>query len=297
MSYMKYRAFVQAVECGSLTDAAAQLNYTQPGISHMIRALERELGFALLFRSKSGVVPTEDGKRIYDIAVQLLQAEDRLRNTANQINGLVTGTIRLSGYFSVMTRWIPDFVTVFSAQYPQIELQLFEGEYDEQVSMLKSKQVDVAILSSQAPRGYTFIPLHQDPAVALVPLNHELAKREHICSQDLLSYPMIVQHQTSAEELFHVFSSRGCEINSKCVVKSDYTIIALVERGLGIGLTYALLVTPPPPGLKVYHLEKPYARTLGLALSPKKQEMPAIKCLLDVICSLFQDEQFAKSQK
>ena len=294
MRTMKYRAFVQAAECGCLTKAAAQLNYTQPGISHMISALERELGFALLFRSKSGVTLTEDGKRIYDAALQLIQSEERLRDTADQINGLVTGTIRVSGYFSVMTKWIPDFVTVFSAQYPQIELQLFEGEYDEQVSMLKNRQVDVAILSSQAPQGYTFIPLHRDPAVALVPLDHELAQREHISSADLLPYPMVVQHHSSAEELFQLYNSRERDINRKCVVKSDTTIIALVQKGLGIGLTSSLLVTPPPPYVKIYSLEKPYARTLGIALYPQNQEMPAIRCLLEVLCSLFQDEEFSR---
>lgn len=293
MSIMKYRAFVRAVECGCLTSTANQLNYTQPGISHMISALERELGVTLLFRSKSGVTPTEDGKRVYEAALRLVQAEDHLRNTIDQINGLVTGTIRLSGYFSVMTKWIPNFVTVFSSKYPQIELQLFEGEYDEQVTMLKNQQVDVSILSSQAPRGYTFIPLHLDPAVVLVPLNHELAHRETIRSTDLLSYPMIVQHHSSAEELFHVFNSREWDINRKCVVKSDTTIIALVQRGLGIGLTSSLLVTPPPPDVKIFSLEKPYARTLGIALSPKNQDIPAIKCLLDEFCALFQDEQFS----
>ena len=230
MSNIKYQAFVRAVESGSLTDAANQLNYTQPGISHMISALEQELGFTLLFRSKAGVVPTEDGKRIYDVAVQLIQVEERLKDIANQINGLVTGTIRLGGYFSVMTKWIPDFVTVFSARYPQIELQLFEGEYDEQLAMLKSGQIDVALLSSQAPRGYVFIPLHLDPAVALIPLDYELVQKKRICSSDLLAYPMIVQHETSAEELFHVFSSRRVAVNSRCMVKSDATIIALVQR-------------------------------------------------------------------
>lgn len=293
MSIMKYRAFVQAVECGCLTSTANHLNYTQPGISHMISALERELGVTLLFRSKSGVTPTEDGKRVYEAALRMVQAEDHLRNTIDQINGLVTGTIRLSGYFSVMTKWIPNFVTVFSSKYPQIELQLFEGEYDEQVTMLKNQQVDVSILSSQAPRGYTFIPLHLDPAVVLVPPDHELALRETIRSTDLLSYPMIVQHHSSAEELFNVFNSREWDINRKCVVKSDTTIIALVQRGLGIGLTSSLLVTPPPPGVKIFPLEKPYARTLGIALSPKNQDIPAIKCLLDEFCALFQDEQFS----
>ena len=45
MSLKKYRAFVETVDLGSLTKAAEKLNYTQPGISHMILSLEGEFGF------------------------------------------------------------------------------------------------------------------------------------------------------------------------------------------------------------------------------------------------------------
>ena len=78
MSLTKYRAFIKVVELGSLTKAAKQLGYSQPGISHMIDSLEAEMGFPLLIRNKDSIVPTESGKKILYYCHQIIKNEDSL---------------------------------------------------------------------------------------------------------------------------------------------------------------------------------------------------------------------------
>ena len=51
MSIRKYIAYLKTIETGSITHAAAQLGYTQSGISHMMQSLEDEVGFPLMVRS------------------------------------------------------------------------------------------------------------------------------------------------------------------------------------------------------------------------------------------------------
>ena len=75
---MKYRAFTEAVKCGSLSAAAAELSYTQPAVSRMISSLEEEYGFLLLNRNKDGVTLTDAGERVFSLCEQILDAEDRL---------------------------------------------------------------------------------------------------------------------------------------------------------------------------------------------------------------------------
>jgi len=55
MNIQKYMAFVKTVESGSFTKAALALNYTQSGISRMIKDLETEWGVSLLERNRAGV--------------------------------------------------------------------------------------------------------------------------------------------------------------------------------------------------------------------------------------------------
>ena len=74
--HVKYRAFVETVKCGSFTAAANILNYTQPGISRIISGMEEDFGFRLFNRSKSGVSLTEEGKRIYELCLSILEKEN-----------------------------------------------------------------------------------------------------------------------------------------------------------------------------------------------------------------------------
>ena len=92
MSNIKYLAYLKTVEFHSLTKAANLLGYTQPGISHMITSLEQELGFPLLIRAKDGVYPTDEGQQLLYYMRQIVNNETMLKDLANQINGIETGS-------------------------------------------------------------------------------------------------------------------------------------------------------------------------------------------------------------
>ena len=62
----KYEIILKAYETGNITKTAESLNYTQSAVSQAINNYEKELGFAIFIRSKSGVSPTADGLRIID---------------------------------------------------------------------------------------------------------------------------------------------------------------------------------------------------------------------------------------
>jgi DNA-binding transcriptional LysR family regulator len=64
MNLQKYLALVKTIEYGSLTKAAEALNYTQSGISRMIKDLETEWGVSLLERGRAGVSLTSDGIKL-----------------------------------------------------------------------------------------------------------------------------------------------------------------------------------------------------------------------------------------
>lgn len=67
MDINKYKVFLQAMDVGSFSRVADDLGYTPSGIVHMMNALESEMGFPLLIRSRKGVRPTPDGERIVPV--------------------------------------------------------------------------------------------------------------------------------------------------------------------------------------------------------------------------------------
>ena len=76
MNATKYQIFLKTVECGSFTKAAADLNFSQSGISHAINSLEEELGVTLLSRNRGGVTLTGDGRAMaYRAGAELCNME------------------------------------------------------------------------------------------------------------------------------------------------------------------------------------------------------------------------------
>ena len=73
MALDKYQTLMTVVDTGSLTQAASQLGCTQSAVSHCLDALEKELGFSVLTRSRAGVRLTNEGERL------LLEWEEQLR--------------------------------------------------------------------------------------------------------------------------------------------------------------------------------------------------------------------------
>ena len=126
MNIRKYEAYVRAVELGSLSKAAEQLGYTQSGISHMMQSLEEEVGFPLMVRTPSGIVPNSEGELLLPVIRQLLSAGESLEQYIAKIKGADTGRIRIAAYPSVATYWLPQIIRDFQKDYPHVEIQITE---------------------------------------------------------------------------------------------------------------------------------------------------------------------------
>lgn len=286
MSLIKYRALVKTIEYKSLTKAAEQLGYTQPGISHMILSLEKEFGFSLLVRQKDGIEATENAKEILPYLKNIIAEEDKLEEMINQIKGVETGCVRIGAFFSVSIHWLPSIIQVFSKKYPNIELQLFEGDYGEIMDWLREGKIDCALMSAPAPDKFEFLSFLEDPILAVLPKTHPLANHSIIKPADLVESPFIIPTAGSDEDIWRVLIPEGLTPNIKYRVKGDEMIIAMVAKGLGVSLMPQLLLHNLPETLITKSLSPKYSRTLGLAIRSKKQAAPATKKFIEICESL-----------
>ena len=95
MNIRKYEAYVRAVELGSLSKAAEQLGYTQSGMSHMMQSLEEEVGFPLMVRTSTGILPNSEGELLLPIIRQLLNTNESLEQHIAKIKGADTALPRI----------------------------------------------------------------------------------------------------------------------------------------------------------------------------------------------------------
>lgn len=288
---IRYRAFVEAINRKSITAAAEAMGYTQPGISRMLRSLEEEWGIKLLERGKKGVVATDAARRIYPHCVSVLKTQKSLEQTLQQIKCTVVSTIRIGGYFSVLMSWIPDLLDLLHRTYPGLEFQIFEGNAEEQIQMMRDNLIDVAFLSSSAPKNYKFIPLYRDPIVAIMPSGHPLTALSKIKTADLTHYPFLIKPEHAYGALKEMLADHPNMVDSGFSVKTDNALLGLVKKGMGIGVV-GEMVAKAGTQVEYRHFDPPYYRTIGLAIPAWKPLTPALQTFITETCRLYQSAEF-----
>ena len=144
----RYEIFLKVCETGSFSKAADALNYTQSGISQMMAGLEEELGVQLFARINRGVTLTDNGTRLLPYVRELANQKARLRQAAFNINHKVEGKLRVGSISSITTLWMPGVIHYFRKNYPKVEVEILDGNYDEIRDWIVHGQVDCGILSS-----------------------------------------------------------------------------------------------------------------------------------------------------
>ena len=147
MDTKKYAVFVKTVELSSLTKAAEELGLTQSGVSHIIAALESDLGLTLLRRTRTGAHLTADGERLLPIIREIVRQDERLHREAAELTDLVAGPIRLGTFTSVATHWLPAMMMQFEQEHPQVEFRLFNGDYHDVDQWLADGSVELGFVT------------------------------------------------------------------------------------------------------------------------------------------------------
>lgn len=195
---IKYRAFIQVVESGSITKAAKALGYSQPGISYMIDSLEKEMGFPLLIRSKDKVQPTKDGARVLYHCKQIVNSEDDLKETVRAINGLMDGTIFIASQNSMLVNVVPRILSRFAQSFSGITVNLSELPFSAFYEGFQSGDIDLGFMSETKIKGFEFHPLFRDPLCIIMHESHPFTRYEKVPASVLNGCDFIMSNlQTS----------------------------------------------------------------------------------------------------
>jgi DNA-binding transcriptional LysR family regulator len=176
----------------SFTKAAEKLLVSQPGVSAQIRRLERELGQDLLDRSGRSVRLTEVGAAVLPYARAALAAVEGIGPAVAELTGLVRGHVSV-GTVTSHDVDLPAMLAEFSRSHPLVEITLSEANSEQLLEQLRTGQLDAAIISAgiDDPAGVDLQVIVDQPIVAAVSHDHELASREVIPLGKLRGRPLI----------------------------------------------------------------------------------------------------------
>ncbi len=145
MKLSTLKALVAAVEEGSLRAAARRVDVSQPALTKMMRELEVELSAPLLIRTSRGVIPTAQGKVLYEHSRRAMRELGAATAEISQLGGTMTGQLTIGAVPLAVLLLIPETLRTFGRDFPEIRLRVSEELYIAQLQGLRSGDVDIAV--------------------------------------------------------------------------------------------------------------------------------------------------------
>lgn len=273
---IKYRAFIEVVETGSITKAAKRLGYSQPGISYMIDSLEKEIGFPLLIRSKDNVQPTKDGARILYHCKQIVNNEDDLLETAKAINGLMEGTIYIASQNSMLVNVVPRILSRFTRSFSGITVNLEELPFNAFAPFFQRGDIDMGFMSQIKLKGFEFHPLFKDPLCLVMHKDHPFARHEKVPASSLNGCDFIMPIAGWDDTVKMVMEKCPFTANIRYEVASDTAAMALTAENQGVYIMSNLQTSLLPEDVVFRPFAEDYFRVMGYTVKTIKNATPAL---------------------
>lgn len=282
----RYIALLKIVEAGSFTAAAKLLGYTQPALSQMIASLESELSVKLLNRSRYGIKLTPEGERLLPGIQSTVMQYKAMRQTADEIRGLDSGLVRIGTVSSVSCHWLPGVIRRFWSEHPNIEIALHQGDYTSIQDWVRTDTVDFGFVNPKAVHGLEVADIVRSGEFrAILPPGHPLAQRRFLTLTELEAQPLILLEEGAYSEPLEAFRAEGLEPEIRLRAHDDYSILSMVEQGLGISILTELVLNKTSYNVAAVPIEPPIIRTMSIVVKDKRSLSLAsrrfIKCLLD----------------
>jgi len=281
MSLVKYEILNKVAEVSSFTKAADALGLTQSAVSHAVSSLEKECGFALIHRSRTGVTLTSEGQTMLRAMRNVLDADELLQQEAAHILGVTRGKLRIGVISSISSNWMPEIIGIMDNQFPGIQVELREGDYYEIEQWLQSGEVDAGFLNGQKSAQFQFIELVQDPLLCIVSNQSELYNRTEIDITELEDMPFIMTSYKGTNDVRVILEQYHVKPHIRFELSEEVGIISMISHHLGISILPRLVINRLPSSLKAIPLKQGGYRTIGLAM--KHQASPVTKKFAEIL--------------
>lgn len=237
----------------------------------------------MLERSKSGVALTSAGEQLLPYLRRALGGYDELEGQIMRMKGLETGIVRIGTFSSVAINWLPNIFSRLQRDYPGIEYEMLLGDYDEVERWIDDGRVDCGFLRLPTARGFDTIPLAKDEYKVILPVGHPLAEKEKIEMTDLDGQPFLLLEHGGKTEVSDLLDARHVTPDIRFTTWEDFAIMAMAEKGLGIGILPDLILRRIPYHIEIRPLAEPYYRTVGLAMKNREHLTPAVERFMEYL--------------
>jgi DNA-binding transcriptional LysR family regulator len=246
----RLRLLREFAERGTIAATAAALGYTPSAVSQQLAALERESGAVLLDRTARTAELTDAGRRLVEHAERILAMVEAAE--ADLSSAGPTGRVTVTAFPTAAVAFGPALVRRVRA-HPGMSLLLRETDREEGLRLVRSGEVDVALIADWSGRltrpgpGQSaadeetgvlrFYRLLRDPVVLVLPRGHPFADpAKPVDLDELASEPWLAAPigEPSRQAVDRLLVGAGGMPQAPWEFEGLSTILSLVARGIGI---------------------------------------------------------------
>lgn len=294
LDLQRLHIFRQVATLRSFSAAALELSYTQSSVSEAVATLERELGVTLLDRSSRPVGLTPSGEIVLAHAEALLAQAGAIQTDLAALTSGDAGRLRLAGFYTAWTTFLPTAIADFAAGRPQVELELEQDDPPDALRKLRAGELDIALIYRFEPGDPADDPdarltstyLGHDPYTLAVPSGSPLAKKGRLKLSDLSGASWACPPLgNSARVILQQFCRDHGGFEPKLDYPTDDVAMAqpLIAAGLAVAFLPALNLEQPHPGVTVRQLSQAPAGRDIWCVGPAHHRLPSATAMRDAL--------------
>jgi LysR family cys regulon transcriptional activator len=243
MNFQQLRSIRETVQCGfNLTEVAAMLCTSQPGVSRQIRELEDELGVEIFVRAGKRLTGlTPPGASLLPIVERLLLDADNLKRAGDDFSSRMEGQLSVAATHSQARYALPHVVRDFREKFPKVTLHLRQGSPKQVAAMLMSGEADIGVATealADFPQLVTLPCYHWTHSIVVPPGHPLLGQAGQVTLEQLARYPIITYEQgyTGRSHIDEAFFAHGLHPDVVLTAMDADVIKTYVELGMGVGI-------------------------------------------------------------
>jgi DNA-binding transcriptional LysR family regulator len=231
----------------NLTKVANELFTSQSGVSKQIKELETELKIEIFVRRGKRLVGlTEAGHSAAEVIDRLLIEAENLKRLSEQFAQADKGRLVIATTHNQANYVLPQVLVRFSREFPEVEVELRQGNPGLVVDMLVRGEADIGIATEAVdgqPALRTF-PCFTWEHVAIVPHGHPLEALEMPTLADLAAYPIVTYTPefTGRSNIDAAFEAAGLHPDIRLAAVDADVIKTYVKLGMGVGIVAEMAI-------------------------------------------------------
>lgn len=280
MDAAKIRVLLECLETGSMMRAADKLGYTPSGLTHMMDALERELGVEIIERGRYGIRLTRAGERLLPLLQEFTEAEHRLLMASRRLGQEESEVIRIGSYPSMARNWLPQIVQSFKEQYPNSQPEIVVLNRPRSYEALKSGQVDMLFACQNEKYDFIFEPLKKDYYKAVLPKGSYTARDGCFDMKDFETRPFIMPSYGRDQDVAQALEEHDVHPKQMAAYADNPVIVGMVAGGMGVSMMSEMILRGFETEVDILPIRQEVYRVIGIVYQSMESLTAAEKCFL-----------------